>query len=292
METVIKENIPGASKTIHWSDSGQIFQNEDATKIWNELYRMVYLHPLVQSARNAGMLGNNQYGGHSYTDLTQELFLTLLQKGRFQHYVETKMTDCEVEHEISQIELTNMLVAHLQRQHPESYRLARRISTLIQANERFKSQAPSFMDSLYGFYFETPKASQTLYLFAFLSALVYAGIAHFGFGRSEESAAVEAVLVAVMLTVGVPIAYAMGNVHAKVRHVQAMMHNFALMRTAIGIEQVAREVNWKVQELEGEVEMREKVVLTPDDISRLVQIYKEKHAESDPLTDIKILKTQ
>lgn len=124
-----------SNKRFGWR---QALLDEDVTKIWNELYRMVYLHPLVQSARNAGMLGNNQYGGHSYTDLTQELFLTLFQKGRFEHYIETKMTDREVEHEISQIELTNMLVAHLRRQHPESYRLARRISTLIQANPAFR----------------------------------------------------------------------------------------------------------------------------------------------------------
>jgi hypothetical protein len=124
-----------SNKRFGWR---QALLDENVTKIWNELYRMIYLHPLVQSARNAGILSNNQYGGHSYTDLTQELFLTLFQKGRFQHYVETKMTDREIEHEISQIELTNMLVAHLRRQHPESYRLARRISTLIQGNDCFR----------------------------------------------------------------------------------------------------------------------------------------------------------
>ena len=124
-----------SNKRFGWR---QALLDEDVTKIWNELYRLVYLHPLVQAARNSGMLGHQQYGGHSYTDLTQELFLTLFQKGRFEHYIDTKMTDREVEHEISQIELTNLLVAHLRRQHPESYRLARRISTLIQANAAFR----------------------------------------------------------------------------------------------------------------------------------------------------------
>jgi hypothetical protein len=112
--------------------------DEEVNKIWNELYRMVYLHPLVQSSRNAGILGANQYSGETYSDLAQELFLTLFQKGRFQHYIETGMTDSEIEHEISQIELTNMLVAHLRRLHPESYRMARRISTLIQNNPQFR----------------------------------------------------------------------------------------------------------------------------------------------------------
>lgn len=116
----------------------QALLEEEVGKIWNELYRLVYTHPLVQAARNAGMLGTAQYAGQTYSDLSQELFLTLFQKGRFQHYIETGMTDREVEHEIAQIELTNMLVAHLRRQHPESYRLARRISTLIQNSECFR----------------------------------------------------------------------------------------------------------------------------------------------------------
>src|SRR4030095_14360689 len=48
------------------------------------------------------------------------------------------MSDVEVEAEISQIELTNMLTAELRKRYPESYRLARRISTLIQTSETFK----------------------------------------------------------------------------------------------------------------------------------------------------------
>ncbi len=48
------------------------------------------------------------------------------------------MTDQEIEAEISQIELTNMLTAELRKRYPESYRLARRISTLIQNGPKFK----------------------------------------------------------------------------------------------------------------------------------------------------------
>ncbi len=44
----------------------------------------------------------------------------------------------EIEAEISQIELTNLLTAQLRKRHPESYRLARRVSTLIQSSEAFK----------------------------------------------------------------------------------------------------------------------------------------------------------
>jgi len=75
---------------------------------------------------------------NAYTDLTQELFVALLSKERFQHYIDTAMTDAEIEAEISQIELTNMLTAELRKRYPESYRLARRISTLIQTGASFK----------------------------------------------------------------------------------------------------------------------------------------------------------
>ena len=60
--------------------------------------------------------------------------MQLLTKSRFQHYLDTAMTDAEIECEIGQIELTNLLTAELRKRHPESYRLARRISTLIQSS--------------------------------------------------------------------------------------------------------------------------------------------------------------
>src|SRR4029079_8558710 len=71
-------------------------------------------------------------------DLTQELFVQLLSKNRFEHYIDTEMTDYEIECEIGQIELTNLLTAELRKRHPESYRLARRISTLIQSSSNFR----------------------------------------------------------------------------------------------------------------------------------------------------------
>src|SRR6478672_981911 len=48
------------------------------------------------------------------------------------------MLDAEIEAEISQIELTNMLTAELRKRYPESYRLARRISNLIQTSKALK----------------------------------------------------------------------------------------------------------------------------------------------------------
>ena len=117
-----------------WTNS---LKNSDVNQIWNELHRIVSSHPLVRASKSAGFLvEEGRYNAH--TDLTQELFVALLGKDRFQHYVDTEMTDAEIEAEISQIELTNMLTAELRKRYPESYRLARRISTLIQNSKRFK----------------------------------------------------------------------------------------------------------------------------------------------------------
>jgi hypothetical protein len=117
-----------------WIES---LKSSDVNQIWTELHRVVCSHPLVRASKSAGLLvEEGKY--NAYTDLTQELFVALLSKERFQHYLDTGMTDAEIEAEISQIELTNLLTAELRKRYPESYRLARRISTLIQNSKTFK----------------------------------------------------------------------------------------------------------------------------------------------------------
>lgn len=137
-EAKTKERGPRPSqkpiKVGKWNDS---LKTSDVNQIWTELHRIVSSHPLVRASKRAGFLveeGNY----NAYTDLTQELFVALLSKDRFQHYIDNEMSDAEIEAEISQIELTNMLTAELRKRYPESYRLARRISTLIQTSATFK----------------------------------------------------------------------------------------------------------------------------------------------------------
>src|SRR3954469_2626048 len=121
-------------KVGKWNDS---LKTSDVNQIWTELHRIVSSHPLVRASKRAGFLvEEGKY--NAYTDLTQELFVALLSKDRFQHYIDSGMSDPEIEAEISQIELTNMLTAELRKRYPESYRLARRISTLIQTSNTFK----------------------------------------------------------------------------------------------------------------------------------------------------------
>ena len=133
-ETLPKPLQTRQHKVGKWNES---LRSSDVNQIWIELHRIVSSHPLVRASKRAGFLvEEGKY--NAYTDLTQELFVALLSKERFQHYIDTEMSDVEVEAEISQIELTNMLTAELRKRYPESYRLARRISTLIQSSATFK----------------------------------------------------------------------------------------------------------------------------------------------------------
>ena len=133
-ETLPKPVQTRQHKVGKWNES---LHSSDVNQIWIELHRIVSSHPLVRASKRAGFLvEEGKY--NAYTDLTQELFVALLSKERFQHYIDTEMSDAEVEAEISQIELTNMLTAELRKRYPESYRLARRISTLIQSSDTFK----------------------------------------------------------------------------------------------------------------------------------------------------------
>src|SRR5215210_2453334 len=134
---------PARGSNAHWVES---LRRSDVTRLWTELHRIVCSHPLVRASHSAGLLVEGGEKGNAYVDLTQELFVTLLSKGRFQHYIETEMTDAEIECEIGQIELTNLLTAELRKRHPESYRLARRISTLIQSSANFRRFDTSGID--------------------------------------------------------------------------------------------------------------------------------------------------
>jgi hypothetical protein len=131
-----------SGKNAKWVES---LRSSDVNRLWTELHRIVAHHPLVRASRSAGLLVE-EGSGAAYTDLTQELFVQLLSKNRFEHYLETEMSDYEIECEISQIELTNLLTAELRKRHPESYRLARRISTLIQSSTNFRRFDSSGID--------------------------------------------------------------------------------------------------------------------------------------------------
>lgn len=119
-----------------WVEWTRALRTSDVEQLWAELHRVVRCHPLVRACFSAGLLEDN--AAHAHSDLTQELFTHLLAKQRFQHYLDAGMTDAEIEFEIAQIELSNLLARELYKRHPESYRLARRISKIVQASPRFR----------------------------------------------------------------------------------------------------------------------------------------------------------
>ncbi|MCP9493833.1 MAG: hypothetical protein MSG64_05175 [Pyrinomonadaceae bacterium MAG19_C2-C3] len=146
-DELLEVSAPAAAKTTtsrtrtargNWLDA---LRRSDVKALWTELHRLVCYHPLVRASWSAGLLVEtdaHSNRANANVDLTQELFVTLLSKQRFQHYLDTEMTDAEIECEIGQIELTNLLTAELRKRHPESYRLARRISTIIQTSPNFR----------------------------------------------------------------------------------------------------------------------------------------------------------
>jgi hypothetical protein len=118
--------------------------NDDQV-IWAKLHKVVSRHSAVRM-----LYASDGFSGEGlkdlFCDLTQELFLKLHQKDRWRCYLDDGYTDEEVDQELYRIEVPN-LVSHLQRErYPESYRIARRISDLLQGCPEFQS----FSRSVYG----------------------------------------------------------------------------------------------------------------------------------------------
>lgn len=121
-------------KPANWNEHLVAF---DTDQIWKELHRIVAQHKLSRySTKFDQLVDEGKF--NRFTDQTQDLFLKLLEKNRFQHYIDTNMTDAEIEMEISQIELTNILTLEMRKRYPEAYRISRRILQLLQSDSRFK----------------------------------------------------------------------------------------------------------------------------------------------------------
>src|SRR5919201_1488956 len=115
-----------------------LLENNDANSLWKALYRLVSAHPLVRSAQRSQNGPTHPTPLFSLGDLTQDLYLLLLEKSRFTHYLKCRMTDTEIEREIFQIELTNLLIGRLRRRRPENYRIVRRVSKVLEAGPPFR----------------------------------------------------------------------------------------------------------------------------------------------------------
>jgi hypothetical protein len=124
----------GESQMIDWTS---LLKQEDVEGLWNGLYQLVSRHPAVRPLHFAtdGAAVTSQTEINA--DLAQELFLELFQKQRFEHYATKRYSSSEIENELAHIELPNLVGARLRKRYPESFRMARRVSSLLKTSPRF-----------------------------------------------------------------------------------------------------------------------------------------------------------
>ncbi len=130
-----KLSLPTSIQLSLWKTR---IENSDAQSVWRSLQRLVSAHPLARTALGYSHSAALHTPSSTLSDITQDLYLLLLQKGRFNHYIISQMTDAEIEREIFQIELTNLLIGYLRRRRPENYRIARRVSGVLENDPRFR----------------------------------------------------------------------------------------------------------------------------------------------------------
>ncbi len=115
----------------------EILSNNKAEQLWEKLFRLVTRHSSIRSLFDSGRVGRDRLQD-MYADVTQDLFLKLYQKNRWQHYLDAGYSNADVEHELYHLEIPNLVSLLLRKRHPEAYRMARRISTLVQSSPEFR----------------------------------------------------------------------------------------------------------------------------------------------------------
>ena len=120
---------------IDWAG---LLDQEDVEGLWNGLFQLVSRHPAVRPLHFAtdGAAVTSQ--AEINADLTQELFLELFQKQRFDYYLNNNYKSVEIENELARIEVPNLVGARLRKRYPESFRMARRVSALLKTSKRFR----------------------------------------------------------------------------------------------------------------------------------------------------------
>lgn len=119
----------------NWADT---LNQGDVESLWNGLYQLISRHPGVRPLHFATDGAADSSPLEVNADLTQELFLELFQKQRFDHYIENNYNSLEIENELAYIEIPNLVGARLRKRYPESFRMARRVSALLKTSPRFR----------------------------------------------------------------------------------------------------------------------------------------------------------
>ena len=119
---------------IGWIEA---LKNNDVETLWAKLFNLISKHSSVRMLYPPNELSIDMLRDN-YSDLTQDLFLKLFEKRRWQYYLDNAYSDEKVQQELYRIEVPNMITLLQRDQHPESYRIARRISDLIKTRAEFQ----------------------------------------------------------------------------------------------------------------------------------------------------------
>ncbi len=118
-------------------DLRQAIAASDAGAVWRSLHQLAASHHLARllAAKDSQFTFDGRH--YPFCELTQDLFLILLEKGRFEAYIAEGLTSAEISRQISRIEIQNLITEQLRVRKPESYRIARRIAQILQSDSRF-----------------------------------------------------------------------------------------------------------------------------------------------------------
>ena len=123
-----------------------LLADEDVEGVWNGLYQLISRHPAVRPLHFATDGAAVASPTEINADLAQELFLETFQKQRFEHYTKSKYKSSEIENEMAHIEVPNLVGARLRKRYPESFRMARRVSSLLKTSPRLVRAGDSGQD--------------------------------------------------------------------------------------------------------------------------------------------------
>ncbi|HEX5734499.1 MAG TPA: hypothetical protein VF131_16810 [Blastocatellia bacterium] len=119
---------------IGWIEA---LKNNDVEALWAKLFNLISKHSSVRMLYPPNEFSTEMVRDE-YCDLTQDLFLRLFEKQRWQYYLDNDYSDERIQQELYRIEVPNMITVLQRDRHPESYRIARRISDLIKTRAEFQ----------------------------------------------------------------------------------------------------------------------------------------------------------
>jgi len=115
----------------------KLLSEGDAEGLWEKLHGAVTHHSAIRSFVAAHSLSRDSTRD-SFLDLTQDLFVRLLEKNRWQYYLDAGYSAETIEHELNHLEIPNLISLQLRNRHPETFRIARRISNILKTSSQFK----------------------------------------------------------------------------------------------------------------------------------------------------------